>query len=693
MQSRSKARRPSNCLRIARSAVLALALVVFLDAAVVTQALGAPVSASDAEGTPRFLVGRAVADITGEPANSDKDGYLAPDYKTVGLHQRQRARAFIMADPATNKRVAIVVAEVNMVPQAVRDEVLRRLEHRFGDKYTKENLLLSSTHTHSAPGGFNYYNFYNIAAGGFKPKNFDSFVDGVYDAVVKADADLAPGSLDMAIGELNNASANRSRDAFDRDPAADRAFFPDAIDPQTTLLQMSRNGRPVGALDWFATHGTSMDKTNRLISPDNKGYAAYHWEHDVEHVDYLSDNDPAFVAGFAQTNSGDMTPDLNLRPGSGPTEDDVENTKIIGDRQYQAAAQLSTGPKTAIDGPIDYRFTYVDMGDTTVDPAYTGDGKSHSTCSGAFGVGFAAGSKEDGPGVDFLNEGTGNNPLFDRISGALYQASPALKDCQAPKDILLASGDLGLTPNILPIQLVRIGQLYLIAIPQEATIVAGLRLRRTVSQIVGAPLQNVLVAGYSNSYAGYVTTPEEYDQGDYEAGHTMFGRWTLPAYQQHVAELARDMAGNRPTPVTIEPPDKSSTLVRSAPGPLFDAPALFHRFGDVLLQPQASYYRGDEVKVEFDGANPDTDLRRGSTYLKVERLGANGWQRMYDDGDWSTRFVWTDQGLGVSKITVTWDIPADAEPGQYRVTYLGDAKPLIGDPVPFSGVSNTFTVD
>lgn len=31
---------------------------------------------------------------------------------------------------------------------------------------------------------------------------------------------------------------------------------------------------PIGSFNWFATHGTSMSRTNSLISGDNKGAAA-----------------------------------------------------------------------------------------------------------------------------------------------------------------------------------------------------------------------------------------------------------------------------------------------------------------------------------------------------------------------------------------------------------------------------------
>lgn len=42
-----------------------------------------------------------------------------------------------------------------------------------------------------------------------------------------------------------------------------------------TLLKFIDNEwGPVGSFNWFATHGTSMGRTNSLISGDNKGAAA-----------------------------------------------------------------------------------------------------------------------------------------------------------------------------------------------------------------------------------------------------------------------------------------------------------------------------------------------------------------------------------------------------------------------------------
>src|SRR5581483_438143 len=198
--------------------------------------------------------------------------------------------------------------------------------------------------------------------GGFHPKTFEAVVAGIVESVQRAHDDLAPAQLALAVGQLRDASVNRSPTSFARNPAGDREFFPDAIDPQTTLLTVRRAGSLAATITWFPTHGTSMTNRNCLISSDNKGYAAYHWERVVNGVDYLGVDVPDFLAAFAQTNAGDMSPNLNRRPGSGPTEDEFANTRIIGERQYAAAASL-VDAGAPVGGGVDARLTYIDLSD------------------------------------------------------------------------------------------------------------------------------------------------------------------------------------------------------------------------------------------------------------------------------------------------------------------------------------------
>jgi neutral ceramidase len=66
---------------------------------------------------------------------------------------------------------------------------------------------------------------------------------------------------------------------------------------------------------WFAVHCTSMNNTNRLISGDNKGYASYLMEKEINYpaeAEYRPFSSPQwaervangslFVAAFAQSN-------------------------------------------------------------------------------------------------------------------------------------------------------------------------------------------------------------------------------------------------------------------------------------------------------------------------------------------------------------------------------------------------------
>lgn len=343
-----------------------------------------------------YLVGRGIADVTGEPAECGMLGYGKHAQRTAGIHTRLRARAFVFADPATGRRILLVVCELPLIFSSVTQEVLRRLATRYGELYTAQNTMITATHTHCGPGGYSHHELYNGTTGGFRPATYAAIVDGITEAAVRAHTDLAPATLRLAYGELHDASVNRSLVAFDRNPAADREHFPGAIDPQTTLLSIERDGRYVGAVNWFATHGTSMTNRNRLISGDNKGYAAYHWERLVEGVDY-AEPAPDLVAAFAQTNAGDMSPNLNRRPGSGPTEDEFANTRIIGTRQYEAAAKLAAEPATTVTGGLDHRLTTVDLSDVEVRGEFTPDGRPHRTSAPYAGAAALAGTDE-GPG-------------------------------------------------------------------------------------------------------------------------------------------------------------------------------------------------------------------------------------------------------------------------------------------------------
>ncbi|ONI86811.1 alkaline ceramidase [Saccharothrix sp. ALI-22-I] len=669
-------------MRVSRRSLAASALVSAL------VVIGLPVA--DAAPQP-YLVGRGISDVTGPAAENGMMGYSAFDQKTTGVHQRQRSRAFVVVDQATGKRVVYVNADLAMIFRAVQEAVLAKLQARYGSLYTRENVLLSATHTHAGPGGYSHNLAYNLSILGMQPQTLNAITDGITESVVQAHEDLKPGELSLGRGELTDASVNRSRVAFERNPAADKAYFPRAIDPAMTVLRFRQNGADVGAISWFATHNTSMTNKNTLISPDNKGYAAYQWEHDDRGVRYLEDR-AGFVAAFPNTNAGDMSPNLNLRPGSGPTEDEVENTRIIGERQNRKAQQVFAGPQTPVTGGVDYRMRFVDMSAVAVDGRYTTDGRPGTTCPGVVGASTMAGSVEDGPAIPGFSEGMTSpwKALFEPLDVEVPQW---LRDCQYPKASLVPTGLVQATPNVVPLQIVRIGPLHLVAVPGEVTIVAGLRLRRAVAAEVGVPVENVLVQGYANDYSQYVTTPEEYDLQQYEGGSTLFGRNTLPAYQQEFTKLAASLRAGTPLAPGPTPAKPPFTDINLQTGVVFDDKPSGRSFGDVLTEPAATYARGQTATAVFVTGHPKNNLRRNGTFLEVQRLVDGQWTRHADDGDWSTRYRWQREGVANSNATITWTIPAGTPAGTYRIVHHGDWKSgWTGAITPFTGTTRTFTV-
>ena len=671
----------------ASAPLLAVAAVAFPAGAA---AAAAPAGSQRSAPSGGMHVGVGVSDVTGPVAEIGMMGYSSFDQRAEGLHQRTRARAYVFAE--NGERAVYVCVDTCMIFQSVHDAVLDRLGERFGDLYTERNVMLTAVHSHAACGGASHNYAYNLALLGFEPLVFDSEVAGIVEAIVAAHDDLAPGTVSFGRTELVDASVNRSREAFERNPASDRDYYPRGIDPWMRVFRIRQGGKDVGAINWFATHCASLTNENLLISGDNKGAAAYFWEHDHEGVRYL-DGTPGFVACFPQTNSGDMSPNLNLSPGSGPTEDEFENTRIIGERQVAAARTAWAAASESLSGGIDSRILYLDMSDQAVDGRFTPHGESGHTTPACIGAAMSAGSTEDGPALPVFPEGT-RNPLVDALGGMDAPVPGWLQDAQAPKLVLVPVGLLppgGWVPRILKIQLMRIGQYYLAAAPAEFTVVAGLRVRRTVAAELGVPLENVLFQGYANSYASSCTTPEDYEAQHYEGGSTLFGRYTLPAYQQGFARLAAALREGSDVPRGPAPEDLSAFQPGFNPAVEADVPAPGRSFGEVLVAPESAS-PGQQVAVEFVAGHPKNDLRRRSTFFEVQRRDGGRWIRHADDGDWETKFRWTRTAPGQSTVRITWDVPDGAPAGDYRVVYFGAARDGAGAITQFTGTSGEFHV-
>jgi neutral ceramidase len=244
------------------------------------------------------------------------------------------------------------------------------------------------------------------------------------------------------------------------------------------------------------------------------------------------------------------------------------------------------------------------------------------------------------------------------------------------------------------LQLIRLGSLIIIAHPGEMTTMAGRRMRKTILDILGGDgVKHAVVATYAGAYSSYTTTREEYAMQHYEGASTLYGPWTLAAYQQENAKLATAMKNNVDVGPGPQPPDLSKKQGNLQTGVWFDDKPLDREFGDVIEQPKRSYNKGEKVKVSFYGAHPNNDLRTEDTFLKIERFVAGKWNEVYADKDFCTCFKWKRDGIANSIVTIEWQIPPNQDSGVYRISYYGNWKSAwTGKIKEFSGVSREFTV-
>ena len=144
------------------------------------------------------------------------------------------------------------------------------------------------------------------------------------------------------------------------------------------------------------------------------------------------------------------------------------------------------------------------------------------------------------------------------------------------------------------------------------------------------------------------------------------------------------------------PPDNVNKSLSFITGVVFDGTPLFKHFGDVKEDVRPAYPIGSVVSATFVGANPRNNLRLEQTYAAIEKLDAEvgRWVRIRDDSDWTLIYNWkrTSEVLGTSEVKIVWETEDWVEPGQYRIAYYGDSKP-IGKPITaFEGTSGEFVL-
>lgn len=501
------------------------------------------------------------------------------------------ARSFSIVDQ--QHRLIICCLDLGCITHAIRSQTVARLTQILDSQFDENKLVLMATHTHSGPGGCGYEALYNMPTPGFVPEHLTAIVDAIVLSIQNAiaseqDTEIFLGTQHFP--EQTPVAWNRSIKAYNRNPEVQPRTEAEthlALNREMQLIGFYREQKLQSFISLFGVHATCLGNKLKAYDGDNKGYAAVFSEQAL--IEQGIQNP---VTIFAQATAGDVSPHFH-----GKDQLKIRN-KIKGEQEYQYAQQngryqselaltalQSNIPKNLhkVEGKIDAVLSYVDLSNIEIPDEFAAGQKHAKTSQPCHGTAFFAGTPVDGLGAPKILI-KGMQFLADQFRRQKTKHSKAadfadyqqLYASQGPKQILLEAGAkkiLGqpigfppsmldpliaemnrqvkagaiqhspLVPSVVPLQIIRLGQLALICCPGEFTTIAGQRVVDTVKQTLAtqASIERVWLASYCNDYMGYVTTYEEYQQQAYEGGHTLFGQWTLAACQSKFKLLAEQL--------------------------------------------------------------------------------------------------------------------------------------------------------
>jgi neutral ceramidase len=194
------------------------------------------------------------------------------------------------------------------------------------------------------------YMVYQLAHTGFHSEKALNTIYGIALAIIRAHHAIRPTAIYYGSGPVPHVSINRSPKAYQANPQFERDFYETAVDNAMHIFKFidlcysdafqhdkcnDRNAREKcespnhhefkedslgasvsyqrdrGLLCLFSLHPTSLNKTNHLISGDNRGIAAGILERSLSssaHSKNIVNYDSGFVAAFPLAPSGDVSP-------------------------------------------------------------------------------------------------------------------------------------------------------------------------------------------------------------------------------------------------------------------------------------------------------------------------------------------------------------------------------------------------
>ncbi len=593
-------------------------------------------------------------------------GNVRSDARAKGAHGRLEARAIVLE--RDGRKVALVVAELCCFAGGLLTEAVKQLPGRGFDE---TNIVVSATHTHSAPGQYFPYSAYDLTLPNANtitqfearpdPQLYAFLARRLAVAIARADDDRAPGAAAWGHAAIPvGLTENRSIEAhlanygiakkLGEGRASDSPRGADStIDPELDVLRVDKRigGRlvPVGMWSTFANHGTvNLGTRSSNYNGDHLGAAMVASEDALRRAGGAPRGQDV-VTAFSNADEGDTSSALHR---TGPAAADyvgrVEAAAMV--RAWRdAGRRLSDRPT------LDLRWTRF--------------------C-------FCGQETEQGPvddkavpGLPLLTGSDEHRGQLHDNTGMVYEGYrlPTEVGPQGNKIQLFPQGVP--VPNGAPLAIVRVGDGVIISNPGETTVEVGRDLRAAVRDALsGTGVRSVAISGLANEYQGYFTSPDEYAWQAYEGGQTNFGKFSSILLIEKSAELAGTLANGGPAPAAYPFDPTNGLQPDPTPFPLGAPEATITAQPDAVRRLQRAHFG-------WQGGARGTDRPLDRAFVSIQHRNGSTWRRVADD--LGTTIAWSVEGneavpLGPGYVKeanegrydARWEVPGDARPGSYR---------------------------
>ncbi len=417
-----------------------------------------------------FRAGAATSNITPELGISINGGFQ--DGKAAFIHDELNARCLALDDGTT--KLVMVVADSCVIGRAIFDEAKKMVNEATG--LPMENMLMSATHSHSCGTA--------QAVGQSEPNPlYQRFIARrIADGVRRALNNLAPAKIGWGTADVPQQVFNRrwklkpggipptplgvTTDQVKTNPGINNPSLLEPAgptDPQVSFISVQYiTGKPIALYANYSLHYVGGVGPGHISADYFGAFAAR-----IGELLGADPQDPPFVGIMSNGTSGDIN-NIDFRGGQAK-EPPYGRIKIVANDVAQAVAAALKSVKHQDWVPL-------------------------AVAQKEITLGLRIPTKDE---VEKAREMTKQSKLFPRME--------TMEQVYARETLLLADFPKEVSA---PLQVLKIGDLRVSAIPAEVFVEIGLELKKRHAQTFTVSL--------ANAYHGYLPTPEQHKLGGYE---------------------------------------------------------------------------------------------------------------------------------------------------------------------------------